>query len=91
MTTKPAAEVPNLSPEELNSVDEIMVPIKGRSYLRQYLPNNTTNGGLKSFMTLTRIKAVLIKWQIYYAPLFQKKKIIKCLLATSLLLIEHLK
>ena len=34
-----------MSPEEFNSVDEIMLPFNGRSYLRQYIPNEPHKWG----------------------------------------------
>ena len=36
-----------VSPEELHSIDEIMVAFKGRSILKQYLPNKPSKCGLK--------------------------------------------
>lgn len=37
----------DVSPEELHSIDEIMVAFKGRSFLKQYLPNKPSKCGLK--------------------------------------------
>ena len=39
----------NVSPDKFNSVDEIMVLFKGRSYLRQYLPNKRHKWGFKTW------------------------------------------
>ena len=36
-----------MSPEKFSSVDEIMVPYRGGSYLRQYFQMNSIDGGLK--------------------------------------------
>ena len=43
----PCIEDPSLSPEEFQSVDEIMVGFKGRLLLRQYMPNKPRNWGFK--------------------------------------------
>ena len=74
MTTKPAAEVPNLSPEELNSVDEIMVPIKGRSYLRQYLPNKYHKWGFKILHDFDAYKGCSNKVANLLCSIFPKKE-----------------
>ncbi len=37
----------NVSPEEVQAVDEIMNAFKGRSWLKQYLPNKPNKWGFK--------------------------------------------
>ena len=55
----------SVSPEEHNSVENIMVPFKGRNLLSKYMPDKQHNGDSKSgdavesaefYTTLTNIK-----------------------------------
>ena len=36
-------------PEEYNSIDEQIIPLKGRSFLRPYMPNKSHKWGFKVF------------------------------------------
>ena len=64
LAKKSAAELPKVSLEEINSVDEIMFPFKGRSYLRQYLLNKPHKWGFKTWR-LSGVSGFLYDFDVY--------------------------
>ena len=54
----------SVSPEEHNSVDEVMVPFKGRNLLRQYMPNKPHKRGFKIWVR-SGISSILYDFDVY--------------------------
>lgn len=54
----------NVEPEEYNCVDEIMIPFKGRSSLKQYVKNKPHKWGIKTFAR-AGISGIIYDFEIY--------------------------
>ncbi|XP_065665259.1 piggyBac transposable element-derived protein 3-like [Hydra vulgaris] len=61
-----------VSPEENQSVDEIMVPFKGRSFLKQYLPKKPNKWGFKLWARCG-VSGYLYDFDLYQGKEIKKK------------------
>jgi hypothetical protein len=53
-----------IEPEEHNSVDEIMIPFKGQSSLKQYIKNKPHKWGIKVF-TRAGVSGIIYEFEVY--------------------------
>ena len=53
------------NPHQQNSIDEAMIPFKGRSFLKQYLPNKPTKRGIKVWVRADSTNGYISQFQVY--------------------------
>lgn len=52
-------------PKKEISIDETLIPFKGRTKLLQYIPNKPHKWGIKAWTLADSVSGYVINWQLY--------------------------